>query len=174
MFKGNQWDHYLFTDDLYPDLGAMAVLHYCCYSSPLVLPSPILHHSSLEFPSLCPLTVHSALCPHLAVPPIKSLYLVTLSLLVLSPWPHLSSSPRLFHPLILVSINLPLSPPVTLLSSTSSLTIVLSFFPLPLLSSALLRPVHRWISIHTRNPGDSMDTSTQLTSPPSAADRRRC
>lgn len=70
----------------------MTVLHYCCYSSPLTFPSPILRRSSLTFPSLCPLTVHSVLCPHLAVPPIKSPYLVTLSLLVLSLWPHLSSS----------------------------------------------------------------------------------
>ena len=91
------------------DLKALNVRHYCCYSSPFIVPSPILHPSSLTSPSLCPLTVHSALS---AVPPIKSPFygvtvpfcLVALASFVLFLW--------LSHILILPSVNLPVSLPV--------------------------------------------------------------
>ena len=96
--KKNHWDIFSCLETTpTPNLKALKVLHCCYYSSPLIFPSPILHPSSLASPSLCPLTVHSALCPHLTVPPpIKSSYLVSLPLSVLSLWPHLSSSSNSF------------------------------------------------------------------------------
>lgn len=139
------------------DLQALNVLHYRCYSSPL-----ILHHPPfIPAPSLCPLTAQSS---HQTVPPIKSPFsgvTVPLCLIALA-----SFVPVLWlsHFLILVAINPPPPPPPG------------SSRPLLTLSSllSLLRPVHLWISVHPGEPADSMDTSTRLTSLASAANRRGC
>lgn len=129
---------------------------------------PIPHPSSFlpHIPSLCPLTVHSAFCPSSSLSLLLNLpSLVSQSLFVLSPWPHLSfsfSSLIFFYSSLIKSSYL--APIVSLSSiSTSSLT---SFFPL-----SAARPVHLWISIHIRDPGDSADTTKPLTSLSSAANR---
>lgn len=79
------------------DLKALDVLHYCCYSSPLIFPSPhpssCLHHIHITLASYCPLT--AAPFPNISsVPPIKSpcsgvtvpLCLVALASFVLFVW----------------------------------------------------------------------------------------
>lgn len=149
-------------------LKALNVFLYCCYSSPLVFPTPILHPSSFMSSSLCSPTVHSVFCPHLTFLPIKSLSLVSLSLSVLSLWPHLCPCPDFFHSFIVLSVNLtcPISRCVIFIHFSYQ-NPLFALFP----HCLLLRPAHLWISIHTRNPRDSMDTSTRLTSTLSIADR---
>lgn len=133
-----------------------------------IYPSPIPHPSSLtsHHSALLLSTLFSAPHPPILLSLLLNLpSLVSLSLFVLSPCPHLSSS---FSSLISYAglIKSPFFCPFS----------HFVIYPLPLLPlfflCLLLLPVYLWISIYIRrNPGDSTDTRTQETSPSNAADK---
>lgn len=128
-------------------------------------PTPVLnpshpHHSALLL---------SLLCTTLVSPPL---------LLYLHLWchcPFLSCHPAPMCPLPLIRslshCGLRKSVPAAffLIHIQSHCTSIFFF-----LSCPLLRPAHLWITAHIGNPGDSMDASTWLTSPPRAANRHWC
>lgn len=156
------FDHFLYIVDI-PNVLPQGIecpsLLLLLITSPLPIPHP---PSLLTSSSLCPLTVRSALCPILAVPPIKSPFsgvtvpfcLVALASFVLFLWLSFSHSGLDKSPLLA---------PCCILSSKST-----SYFP------SFFRPAHLWISFHISSPGDSTDTSARLTPQSSAADRHWC
>lgn len=122
-----------------------------CPSLPLLLITshlPIPHPSSLTPPSLWPLTVHSVLCPSSQLSLLLNLpSLVSLSLSVLSPWPHLSSSSGSLIFLFLVSINLafllPLVIHIHFFSYCYPLLALFSPLPVPQASSHMEQHSHQ-------------------------------